>query len=366
MPERRTPLADLYRFGVKYALPLAANRIGLPVSPVPIPSPAQSLAIARKVVDIGQDVTAPGSRQLSWAATHPKQAVQNVKDAALNTRAAIRGFEDAASGGRANEARARFGAALGLGNGANSAQRQADLLAREAAWDAQDRIERPEARNFGRDIPTTAEYFGRAALYGSGLDRRPEQLLAMHQLLNNREIGHPGVGESAIPVWGPAREFAADYQDEDYLGAGLNLGFALTDLIPSRAAGRGGFRVFDGTAWYIPPKPGLSDPYAWDRVRRWMGDTGQLGPGQIGHHGLIRQPKKGDPDWYKRLANQPWNITPMPDWVTHDRIHGQFGQRQLALPERLWLGMPPWTKEMAPYPGRIAFQGIENAGEDRD
>jgi hypothetical protein len=35
-------------------------------------------------------------------------------------------------------------------------------------------------------------------------------------------VGHPGLWESLIPVWGSGREAIADYQDGDYAGAALN------------------------------------------------------------------------------------------------------------------------------------------------
>lgn len=145
---------------------------------------------------------------------------------------------------------------------------------------------------------------------------------------------HPGVGESLVPVWGSAREAIADAHDGDIVGATANAALAITDLAPGTFVVKG---LTKGGAK-------LAGSHSWKITRRWMGDQGMLSKGQHGHHGII--PRGG---WGKHIPdavkNQPWNITAMPNAVTHGRIHGSYkGQPQYGQIERYWRGAPDWAK----------------------
>jgi hypothetical protein len=48
---------------------------------------------------------------------------------------------------------------------------------------------------------------------------------------NIPDVGHPGVLESLIPVWGPGRAAIADLQEGDYGNAAINAGLVGLDLV---------------------------------------------------------------------------------------------------------------------------------------
>lgn len=98
----------------------------------------------------------------------------------------------------------------------------------------------------------------------------------------------------------------------------------------------------------------LKGPFAWRTkpwetgrgAREWMGDKGIVQRGQHAHHALI--PNNG---WGKfipdAIKNQPANIKPMENSLTHTRIHS--ASRKAGLPrfnplERYWHGTPTWWK----------------------
>lgn len=100
--------------------------------------------------------------------------------------------------------------------------------------------------------------------------------------------------------------------------------------------------------FYIAKNAAKEAPYAWKtEVRPWLGKKGFLAPGQHGHHWAI--PQKG---WGERvpdaIKNQPWNINPMPDAITHWRLEHRVGDLPRFSPvERYWRGTPTWSKVAA-------------------
>ena len=112
----------------------------------------------------------------------------------------------------------------------------------------------------------------------------------------------------------------------------------------------------------------VKGPHAWrtkpwqegEGAREWMGRTGQLAPGQHGHHALIPQNGwgKSAPDWIK---NQPANIKGMESPAVHGRIHGPYkGEPQYSYLSRYWLGTPGWWKASnASAGGRVAQGAID-------
>jgi hypothetical protein len=156
-------------------------------------------------------------------------------------------------------------------------------------------------------------------------------------------IGHPGLAESLIPVWGSGREALADLQDRDYVGAALNGGLAVSDIFLggsfAKALAKGGVYAIKG------PIGQAASRQTWKAVRREMGKRGMIGKYVHGHHWAIPNNGWGKavPDW---LKNHPWNIKPL-DELVHRRIHGR--NRQLGLPkytpaQRYWFGTPDWSK----------------------
>lgn len=178
-------------------------------------------------------------------------------------------------------------------------------------------------------------------------------------------IGHPGELESLIPVWGSGREALADFEDRDYVGAGLNGALAVSDLFLAESVGKG---LAKGAFFVAKKTTKRVAPYGWKgNVRTWMGDKNYLKPGQHGHHWAIPQNEgvgKYVPDFIK---NQPWNIKPMPSPKVHGRIHGPYaGKPQFNPAQRYWYGTPAWSKvgtgEAVGHPG----VAIKEATEDHE
>jgi len=141
---------------------------------------------------------------------------------------------------------------------------------------------------------------------------------------------HPGLAESLIPVWGPAREATVDSADGDALGWALNSGLAIAD-----ATGVGTL-LRDGAKFGF---------HTWPATRQWLTKTGFADKGQVVHHALLERNQgigKYLPDWFK---NQPFNLKPMPSAQIHDRMtHAAWGQPQLNFFQRWHYGTPDWAK----------------------
>jgi hypothetical protein len=134
-------------------------------------------------------------------------------------------------------------------------------------------------------------------------------------------VGHPGFGESLVPVLGAGHEAAADFQEgHPFLGA-ANLGLAGLE-----AAGI-------GDIWSDGAKLGLriGRSKTWNAVRKVGLKEGLLEPFKPGHHII---PRKVIPNWVPDgLMNNWLNILPMKDQIidgvqhtasqVHRRIHGR-------------------------------------------
>ncbi len=150
---------------------------------------------------------------------------------------------------------------------------------------------------------------------------------------HSKPIGHPGIAESFIPVWGSGREALADLQEQDYGPAALNAALAVADLIPGEAV--------LGTLAKGSLKKGSQ---TWSAIRPWVGKRWNLEKFQEVHHWGIPQGRWGRnfPDW---LKNSLWNLKAMPSKAVHRRITGKFGgEPQFNSLEQFWHGTPAWWK----------------------
>ena len=149
---------------------------------------------------------------------------------------------------------------------------------------------------------------------------------------HSKPIGHPGIAESFIPVWGSGREALADLQEQDYGGAAFNGALAVSDLVPAKAV----LGAAEKGLW-------KTGSHTWNATRKWMGKTRDLAKGQEVHHWAIPQGNWGRmvPDWIK---HQPWNLKAMPSRQVHRRIHTNFGEPRFGPAERFWHGTPAWWK----------------------
>ena len=147
------------------------------------------------------------------------------------------------------------------------------------------------------------------------------------------DVGHPGFAESLIPVWGSGREAIADAHDGDWVGAAVNTGLAISDVVPVKAfagmAAKGGFKVA---------------PKVWKTARKALVEEGFAAKGQPLHHWAI--PQNG---WGKNipgeLKNMKWNLNPMQNAEVHGRIHGPYlGKPQFNPFQQFFQGTPAGVK----------------------
>jgi hypothetical protein len=173
-------------------------------------------------------------------------------------------------------------------------------------------------------------------------DTQGQQSTSMAAPGKSRSSTHPGFAESLIPVWGSGKEAYADFQDGDYVGAGINGALAASDLFlagdVAKAIAKGG--------WYVVKGPLLeaASKQNWKAVRRRLGKDGVLAKYQEGHHWFV--PQGG---WGKKvpevIKNHPLNIKAMPDVPTHRRITGRYqGLPRFNWFDRYRYGTPTWSK----------------------
>lgn len=171
-------------------------------------------------------------------------------------------------------------------------------------------------------------------------------------------VGHPGTLESFIPVWGSGREAVADWQDGNYLGAGLNAALAVSDVFGAgfllKALGKEGLkwllkaeakRLAKGDLSKLKEAWQVERNYSrtWNATRKRLQKAGHIRKGEQGHHWLIPQNGWGKrvPEWVK---NRAWNIKSLPV-VEHQRIHhGWKGAPRFDIARQYWYGTPAWAK----------------------
>jgi hypothetical protein len=199
------------------------------------------------------------------------------------------------------------------------------MVAQQRAYNAKQEAEQQRRRNGA--LPTV-----------TGDSRRG----AADPPAQDRQFDHPGALESMIPIWGSGKEALADLEDKNYVGAAVNAGLAVSDVMLAKAVvgglAKGGLKLAGPYVWRMHPKQGQG-------ARQWLGDKGFVKPGQPAHHWWIEQKSKV-PDWIK---NQPPFIKPTRDAVEHGRIHGPYTVDGVKLPrfndaQRLWYGTPQWAK----------------------
>ena len=105
--------------------------------------------------------------------------------------------------------------------------------------------------------------------------------------------------------------------------------------------------------------------WAWNAVRKRLGNVGFAKPGQHVHHWLIPRNGWGKciPDFIK---NRTWNLMPMPSQIFHNAIEGK-GLEAMGLLGRLWFGSPTWAKsaglsiiDIGGQLGAIAYENLKS------
>lgn len=187
-------------------------------------------------------------------------------------------------------------------------------------------------------------------------------------------VGRPGLAESMIPVWGSGREAIADFQEGDYVGAGINGLAAASDLFLAGAAGKGAVKLVAGAgaryaakhdlakrspevlaagvrqlqkdaALLSKPTRGGKPPWNYERVQPRMKRYGMVKEGEELHHWAFPQAGRGKavPNF---VENNPLSLHAMPKQA-HQLTHGNLpsqGLQKYGPVERYWAGTPAWAK----------------------
>lgn len=153
--------------------------------------------------------------------------------------------------------------------------------------------------------------------------------------------GHPGFGESLIPVWGSGREALADFREGHNIAGMLNGVLAASDLYLgadiAKAVAKGGRFAIIGAMREAPKEQ------KWPKVRSKMKELKLLKPGLEGHHWAIPQNQWGKDIW-KGFTNHPLNIKGLRT-ETHARLRHKIGDKpRFGLLGRYWFGTPDWSK----------------------
>lgn len=171
---------------------------------------------------------------------------------------------------------------------------------------------------------------------------------ALHDFQNGPKIQRPTLGQSFIPVIGPAWEAAADLQDGNYGGAAFNGAMAVADALPVGVAVKGLRSLSKGVG--IFKKGSLTSRAATQQYRRRLG----MGPGEEVHHTI---PLDGIPRDAQNWRNQFAFFKPLPQEV-HQRLHRSWnGKPRFDPMRRIGYGTTDWQKAV---PTGVAGYGADS------
>ena len=186
---------------------------------------------------------------------------------------------------------------------------------------------------------------GRTSANGRGLGG------ALRAFQDGPDIPRPSVAQSFIPVVGPAWEAAADLQDKNYFGFGLNAAAAASELLPVGVGLKGIRAATKGIG--ILKKGSVTA----DASRKVLRNIGAAVKGQEIHHSV---PLKGLSRNAQSWKNHYAFLKVLPT-EQHRRLTGGWaGQPRYNAARRLWYGTTDWMK--AAPAGALGYlaDGVEN------
>jgi hypothetical protein len=168
---------------------------------------------------------------------------------------------------------------------------------------------------------------------------------------NGPKIQRPTLGQSFIPIVGPAWEAAADLQDGDYAGAAFNGAMAVADALPVGVVFKGARAASKGIT--VLKKGSVSANAAAKQMRA----RGVVKPGYEVHHTV---PLKGA----SRTAQDPRNhfalLKALPK-EQHRRLTGSWDGKPRYDPlRRLWYGTTDWQKAVPTGVAGYLADTVEN------
>ena len=213
---------------------------------------------------------------------------------------------------------------------------------------------------------------------GDGLDRVGNAAATALQSFSAKDasgrplhpIGHPGLAESMVPIWGSGREGLAYLQEGHPFLAAANLGLAGAELF--------GIGEIGSDVAKLGLRLGKSQ--TWGAVRKAALKQGLIDPFQPGHHII---PRKVIPKWVPDSMTNNWiNIKPMADEViegvqhtgaqVHRRLHGRAMVNGQWMPEFNWFqklrygAKPSGAAALLEAPASVASGAVNKAIDQSD
>jgi hypothetical protein len=164
-------------------------------------------------------------------------------------------------------------------------------------------------------------------------------------------IRQPGPAASLIPVVGPAWQAAADLQEGNLVGAGVNTALAIADATPAGPLIKGVKAAKLGIG--VLKKGSVTAGAAQKMIRK----AGLTGPGKEVHHSIpLDGVGRSVQDW----RNHYLFLKVLPKEV-HRRLHGSWAGKPKYDPiRRIWYGSTDWQKALPTSAASMTADVVEN------
>ncbi|MFN9832688.1 MAG: hypothetical protein ACK534_05270 [Phenylobacterium sp.] len=168
-------------------------------------------------------------------------------------------------------------------------------------------------------------------------------------------IRQPGPVASLIPVVGPAWQAAADLQEGNLVGAGVNTALAIADATPAGPLIKGAKAAKLGIG--VLKKGSVTAGAAQKMIKK----AGLTGPGKEVHHSIpLDGVGRSVQDW----RNHYLFLKVLPKEV-HRRLHGSWAGKPRYDPvRRIWYGTTDWQKAFPTSGVSMTADSVENSSRN--
>lgn len=168
-------------------------------------------------------------------------------------------------------------------------------------------------------------------------------------------IRQPGPVASLFPVVGPAWQAAADLQEGNLVGAGVNTALAIADVTPAGPLIKGAKAAKLGIG--VLKKGSVTAGAAQKMIKK----AGLTGPGKEVHHSIpLDGVGRSVQDW----RNHYLFLKVLPKEV-HRRLHGSWAGKPRYDPvRRIWYGTTDWQKAFPTLAASRTADSVENSSRN--
>lgn len=168
-------------------------------------------------------------------------------------------------------------------------------------------------------------------------------------------IRQPGPVASLFPVVGPAWQAAADLQEGNLVGAGVNTALAIADATPAGPLIKGAKAAKLGIG--VLKKGSVTAGAAQKMIKK----AGLTGPGKEVHHSIpLDGVGRSVQDW----RNHYLFLKVLPKEV-HRRLHGSWAGKPRYDPvRRIWYGTTDWQKAFPTSGVSMTADSVENSSRN--